>query len=365
MFNTISVNIIVNRERGCHNLLRGTISWLTALKNNYLPEGAIDEVLVACSKSEFVRTKKMLIPIKEQGIRVEVIPKENVDIDKAETRNNLMRVSRNNLILFLDPTILIGSTARLYIQQVVEGKLMKKSNEVLVTKNLKIGLVDLSGKFSSLHMLSTTRAISFIEPKPYQTINNHPLLFYNLYPDNLWIDYIPPVLRNAKYPERLDAPEKRVGLSTTRQTFVRNVEDEELEQIICSLSLDFSRISSTYLYLEDYIEEHTTIEPYHTTYKTSGKVYACNITLRYPNPYEIQPILKRLFYGSDAFMHYMNYRLNLYLSNTYSDIIVDINRRPRLYQYGHDEGLFDFPHDGDNSLFAEMPRVYDSINPKE
>lgn len=358
----ISANIIVNRERGGHNLLRATIAWLIKTRE-YVGEENMPEAIIACSKSEFVRTKVMIKPLINMGMDCKVIPKSNEDVDRAETRNELMRYSNHQLILSLDPTILIGNTIKGYLKRAVEGKILKKINDVLYTDQMKIGMFNTAEHAASQHMLSTSKVVVYEEPLRYQLLTRLPVLFHNIQPTLLWTNYIPPIFKNATYPERL-TPEKKKEAVLHRQMLVLTT-DDDFNSHVCSLSIDFSRTASLYFYLEDYIASHTTIEPYFKVYKKRGTYKDAYLTLRYPNPYEIKFLIKTLFYGSDSFMHYTNYRLRYYLPNLYNTIMTEVGRRPRLYQYAQDEGLYVFPYDGENSLFAKLDPIYDLINPKE
>jgi len=367
----ISVNIIVNRDRGCHNLLRGTISWLFSLKENYLPKGTINEVIVTCSDTEQARTKVMLKPLEKEGITTKVIPKKSIDVDKAESRNNMMKQSTNNLILFLDPTQLIGSTARGYIQRVLQGKIMKSIETILVTEPMRIGAITLSEEQSlltSIYLFPASKIITYNEPKEYQIINRQPFLFYNDYPNIIWIDYIPPMFYRATYPKKL-TEETRKRLNFHRQALVLRDDSKEIIPHVASLSLDFSRMSSIQTYPEDYAYPynfpHTKVEPYFVTYKKRGIYKDAFATMRFPNPYEIRPIIKVFFYGSNSFIHYSNQKLRYYLPDQYAKLKEEIRNKPRLYQYAQDKGVYVFPVRGPKSLFYQMEPVYDLINPKE
>jgi len=358
----MSIITTVNRDKGTHNLIKYTTSWIYDLVTNRLPENCITEIFVFCSKSEHKRLKKILSILEDIGIRTVIISESSKKIDTSESLNSLMDFTSNDWILHLNPSILYSSITRGFIERVINKTLLKKEDEILSTINLKIAMIDLKKTFSSLHMLYTARTLSIIDTKT--TFNTVPLIFNKT--KMKWIDYVP-----KQFKDLSSFPTKIQKEFTNNNTSLINIERQKLvlhnEQEIpkhknfaSSLSLDFSRVASPYFYLEDYLSSMSKIVPYHVIYNTHGiveiKIGDINLgKIRYPNPYEIRPIIKTLFMGSDAFMHYLNYRLSSYKSQDYYHILQESNRIPKIYSYGmKDEGLFVFPFKGENSIFTEI-----------
>jgi len=358
MTNNISVNIISSKERGSQKLLVGTISWLEKTLD-YIGEENIGEVLIACEKLDEKLTNKTLEPIKERGIKTRVITSNNVY--NASTRNKLMKMSSGNVIMFLDPNILIGYHSRLLIKDLIYNFDSYSSNTVLLTRSIKMGMIDLDKNFATLHPINTSRLIHLKEDISMTILQQHPLLFFNLYPTIKWINYNHPTLKSkslSKYlPKKIF---KYINHLDTNRQLLHNDEDP-INGILCSLSIDVSRISSNFTYVEDYLSYNTTLLPYTKSYRDIRIVNTPHGKLRYPNPIEMMDVITKYFYGSESFFHYFDYPTYFHKSQDlnrdtwlqHKKFETEIKPKPKIHDYSDDVIPHDFPIDGEKSIFKE------------